>query len=87
MRTTIELPDELLKRAKSRAALDGVSLKEFFVEAVEQKLTPPMKKVRRPPPSIGDPNGPKVPDVTPEQMEEAMIPIQPYVDEYLRSRR
>jgi hypothetical protein len=87
MRTTIELPDELLKRAKSRAALDGVSLKEFFMEAVEQKLTPQVKKVRRPPPSIGDPNGPKISDLTPEQIEEAMFPIEPYVDEYLRSRR
>jgi len=52
MRTTIELPDELLARIKSNAALSGVSLKEFFIEAVEQKLAPRQAKTRRPrPPS------------------------------------
>jgi hypothetical protein len=86
MRTTIELPDELLKRAKSRAALEGVSLKEFFVEAVEQKLTPPVKKRRLEIPAIST-GGPPIPDLTPEQIAEAMIPIEPYVDEFLRSRR
>ena len=72
MRTTIELPDELLRQARIRSAIAGISLKEFFIEAVEQKLAPPaVKKVRRPLPSIGNPNGPKIPDLTPEQIEEA----------------
>jgi len=71
MRTTIELPDELLKRAKSRAAADGISLKELFIGAVEQKLSPQLKKVRRPPPLIST-GGPPIPDLTPEQIEEAM---------------
>ena len=74
MRTTIELPDELLARAKSRAAIDRTSLKKFFIEAVEQKLAPPVvKKVRRPPPSIGDPNGPKIKDLTSAQIEDLLF--------------
>jgi len=67
------MPDELLARAKSKAAHSGMSLKEFFIDAVEQKLAPPVKKVRRDPPSIGDPNGPMIPNLTPEQIEEAMF--------------
>jgi predicted DNA binding CopG/RHH family protein len=38
MRTTIELSDELLTKAKSRAAASGISLRTFFTEAVERKL-------------------------------------------------
>lgn len=72
MRTTIELPDELLRRAKSRAAADGVSLKQFFIGAVEQKLSPPVKKVRKPPPLIST-GGPPIQDLTPEQIEEAIL--------------
>jgi len=73
MRTTIELPDDLLTRAKSRAALDGISLKEFFVQAIEHKLTPEKRKTRRPPPAIGSPDAPRIGVLTPEQMDEAMF--------------
>jgi hypothetical protein len=38
MKTTVELPDHLLRRAKAAAATRGVSLKEFFTEAVERGL-------------------------------------------------
>jgi hypothetical protein len=75
MRTTIELPDNLLMRAKSEAALAGVSLKEFFISAIEQKLVPKPAKHRRPPPMI---DGPRLGVLTDEQMEEAMFgPIPP----------
>ncbi len=73
MRTTIELPDELLISAKSRAALAGISLKEFFVQAIQQKLTPEKKKVRRPPPAIGSANARRIGVLTPEQIDEAMF--------------
>lgn len=73
MRTTIELPDELLEQAKLRAASTGVSLKEFFIEAVQQKLAPPAKKIRRPPPVIGRSDGPRIGVLTPEQIDEAMF--------------
>jgi hypothetical protein len=71
MRTTIELPDELLTQAKSRAASDGVTLREFFISAVEQKLAP-KKKHRRPPPVVGG-EGPPFFDLTREQIDEAMF--------------
>jgi hypothetical protein len=73
MRTTIELPDELLSQAKSRAALEGVSLREFFISAVRQKLSPPVRKLRRAPPAIGDENGPRIPDLTREQIDDAIF--------------
>ena len=73
MRTTIELPDELLTRAKGQAALAGISLKQFFVEAVEQKLAPKSQKTRRPPPAIGNARARRIGLLTPEQMDEAMF--------------
>jgi hypothetical protein len=73
MRTTIELPDDLLIRAKSRAALAGISLRELFIQAVEQRLTPEKKKVRRPPPAIGSADAPRIGILTPEQIDEAMF--------------
>ena len=38
MKTTIELPDELFRRAKATAASRGMSLKELFTQAVEERL-------------------------------------------------
>jgi hypothetical protein len=38
MRTTIDLPDELFRQAKARAALDGMRLKELITRFVEQGL-------------------------------------------------
>jgi hypothetical protein len=38
MRTTVDLPDDLLRRAKSRAALNGTTLKELITRFVEQGL-------------------------------------------------
>jgi hypothetical protein len=72
MRTTIELPDELLSAARSRAAQEGVSLREFFIDAVRQRLMP-ARKIRRPPPRVGSTDGPPIPDLTREQIDEAMF--------------
>ena len=44
MRTTIELPDETLTRAKALSVTSGVSLRQFFIEAIEQKLTTVMRE-------------------------------------------
>ncbi len=38
MKTTLELPDPLFRKAKSTAAVRGQSLKEFFTEALRDKL-------------------------------------------------
>ncbi len=38
MKTTVEIPDAIFRRAKSAAARQGISLKEFLTDAVKQKL-------------------------------------------------
>lgn len=38
MKTTIEIPDPLFRRAKSRAAERGETLKEFVTEALQARL-------------------------------------------------
>jgi hypothetical protein len=38
MKTTVEIPDPLFRRAKSKAAELGQTLKEFMTEALEEKL-------------------------------------------------
>jgi hypothetical protein len=39
MKTTIEIPDPLFRRVKSKAAERGQTLKQFFNDAIEDKLT------------------------------------------------
>jgi hypothetical protein len=73
MRTTIELPDELLALAKSAAALNGISLRQFFIEAVQSRLAPEKRKVRKAPPAIGDAQAPRMTAATREQIDEAMF--------------
>jgi predicted DNA-binding ribbon-helix-helix protein len=38
MKTTIELPEALFRRAKSMAAQEGVTLKQLLTEALESQL-------------------------------------------------
>ena len=38
MRTTFELPDQLFRKAKAAAALQGISLKDLFSQAITEKL-------------------------------------------------
>jgi hypothetical protein len=38
MKTTLEIPDSIFRRAKSRAAERGIPLRQFVTEAVEDKL-------------------------------------------------
>jgi hypothetical protein len=38
MRTTIDLPDDLFRQAKAKAALDGLRLKDLITRFVEQGL-------------------------------------------------
>jgi hypothetical protein len=37
-KTTVELPDPLLREVKVASAQDGISLKEFFTEAARERL-------------------------------------------------
>ncbi len=73
MRTTVELPDELLSQAKIAAAQKGISLRQFFIEAVLQRLSPEKTKVRRAPPTVGDAGAPPMRALTREQIDEAMF--------------
>lgn len=38
MRTTVDLPDELFRKAKAKAAIEGITLKELLVRALEGHL-------------------------------------------------
>jgi hypothetical protein len=38
MKTTIEIPEPLFRRVKSKAAERGQTLKQFFTEAIQDKL-------------------------------------------------
>ncbi len=38
MRTTVDLPDELFRQVKARAALDGLKLKDLITQYVEHGL-------------------------------------------------
>ena len=73
MRTTVELPDELLTLARNNAAVNGISLRQFFIEAVQSRLAPEKRKVRKAPPAIGDAHAPGMHTLTREQIDEAMF--------------
>ena len=48
MRTTVDLPDGLLRELKARAALEGISLKQLVLSLVERGLqTPAVQAVER----------------------------------------
>lgn len=38
MKTTLEIPDRIFRKAKSKAAERGIPLRQFVTEAVEDKL-------------------------------------------------
>ena len=73
MRTTIELPDEVLDAAKANAAAAGVSLRQFFIEAVQQKLAPARTKIRTEPPVIGNSGDKPIPVLSGEELDEALF--------------
>ena len=69
MRTTIELPDRLIREAKTLTAQKGITLKEFFTNAVEKALleTPPeTRRMIRPP--ISGKTGVRIPARSNEEL-------------------
>jgi hypothetical protein len=38
MRTTIDLPDHIMKKAKMKAVKEGITLKELFMRSLEHEL-------------------------------------------------
>jgi hypothetical protein len=48
MKTTLEIPDAICRRAKSKAAERGIPFRQFVTEAVEYKLSVSPAKGARP---------------------------------------
>jgi hypothetical protein len=48
VKTTLEIPDPVFRRAKSAAAERGIALRAFVTEAVEEKLATASKKEDKP---------------------------------------
>lgn len=46
MKTTIDIPDELLRLAKARASLRGVSLRQFVTDTLRARLEREEKQAR-----------------------------------------
>lgn len=42
MRTTLDLPDPLMRELKARAALEGVKLKDYFAKIAQKALQHPV---------------------------------------------
>ena len=73
MKTTVELPDDLLREAKARAALEGIKLKDLVADALRARLSAPRQPHPRRrvkfPIIEGDP---EAPPITTEMVEEAL---------------
>lgn len=39
MKTTLDIPDKIFRQAKARAALRGISLRQFVTEALEKRIS------------------------------------------------
>lgn len=48
MKTTLEIPDAIFRRAKSKAAAQGMPLRQFVTEAVVEKLKATVSQEERP---------------------------------------
>ncbi len=48
MKTTLEIPDPIFRRAKSVAAERGIPFRQFVTEAVQDKLKTPARSAEKP---------------------------------------
>jgi hypothetical protein len=48
MKTTLEIPDPIFRRAKSVAAERGIPFRQFVTEAVQDKLKSPPRSATKP---------------------------------------
>lgn len=70
MRTTIDLPDKLLRAARVRAAESDESLKDLFTRALTKELDS-AGRVRRELPVIGS-SRPGRSSITPDELEQIL---------------
>ena len=72
MRTTIDLPDELYRTLKARAAINGITMRELVQQLIEQALSSAAPaadpKQHQDPPVIIPSTGQPLPDLSPEAM-------------------
>ncbi|HET6386357.1 MAG TPA: hypothetical protein VFJ58_23435 [Armatimonadota bacterium] len=93
MRTTIDIPDDLLRRAKATAALRGMKLKELIASCLEaglshgfQPVTPSPRQGRSSPPLIPEAmTGKPIRALTNEEI--AAIELEEDVEKHIRSLR
>ena len=52
MRTTLDLPDDLMRHLKSRAALEGRSLRDLVLALVERGMQEPAPRASAAPPTL-----------------------------------
>jgi hypothetical protein len=48
MKTTLEIPDAIYRQVKARAALNGQTVRSFFLEALREKLNGQRRKAKPP---------------------------------------
>jgi len=83
MRTTIDIPEHLLRRAKATAIMRGIPFKQLLAEYVElglassntevpASISPPPKR-RLPPPTIKSGTGTPTYSLTNQQIEEIFL--------------
>ena len=74
MRTTIDLPDDLYRTLKARAAFSGVPVRQVLQDLIEQGLRasipdqPPRTDRREPLPVIIAARGRRIPAMSPEEL-------------------
>lgn len=77
MRTTIDLPDELFRQVKAKAALSGFKLKDLITQYVEQglkgtSLSVPPRRQRSELPIVRAATGRTIPALTNAEMQRAL---------------
>lgn len=88
MRTTLDIPEDVLRKAKSEAALRGIPLKDYVTEAIRMALQSPLGAVAEATPDyeadeqvlsedcvfplIRGEGGPALRDLTPERVHEIL---------------
>ena len=74
MRTTIDLPNDLFKEVKTRAAQQGTTLKDLLTLYIQSGLRegaiPPSHSEHREPPPVVIPRTPDTPLITPRDNRE-----------------
>lgn len=76
MRTTLDLPDPLMREIKARAALEGVKLKDYFAKLAQMALQRPaassVAPKRSPAPVFHRPKAKRMPAMSNAQLYAAL---------------